>query len=190
MQWIFGAIEELVPVILFFVAQRYADFATGVAVMVVSTVLILFITRALGRSIPQFALWSTVGVLLFAAPTILTGEAWYFQFSDTLLDGFFALILLGSVAFGKPLLEPLFKSIFALPPEAWRILTIRWGILFLLLATLNEFIRLNYSEDVWSWYKLLSSIGILLFGCYQFTLSMRMRIEAESNWLGLRTSGK
>lgn len=187
MQWAFGAVEEMVPVILFFVAQSYADFTTGVVVMVLSTVLILFIARALGRSIPQFALWSTIGVVLFAVPTVLTGEAWYFQFSDTLLDGFFALLLLGSVGLGRPLLAPLFKSIFALPPEAWRILTIRWGVLFLVLAALNEFIRLHYSEDVWSWYKLLSTIGILLFGCYQFTLSKRMRIEEESNWLGLRT---
>lgn len=186
MQWVFGAIEELAPVVLFFVAQSIYDFNTGVAVMLLATALILLIARTLKRSVPKFALASTIGVFAFALPSLLTGNASYFQLSDTILDGFFALLLLGSVLTGQPLLKPLFERIFAITDEAWRILTIRWGLLFFALAIANEFVRLNYSTDVWSLFKLLSTIGLLLFGCYQFTLSARMRITSESNAWGLR----
>lgn len=172
--------------VLFFVAQSIYDFNTGVAVMLLATALILLIARTLKRSVPKFALASTIGVFAFALPSLLTGNASYFQLSDTILDGFFALLLLGSVLTGQPLLKPLFERIFAITDEAWRILTIRWGLLFFALAIANEFVRLNYSTDVWSLFKLLSTIGLLLFGCYQFTLSARMRITSESNAWGLR----
>ena len=186
MQWIFGAIEELVPVILFFVAQMQYGFTVGVAVMVISTIVILVFTKLLGRTVPKFAIMSTLGVLLFAVPTLVTGDASYFQVSDTILDGAFALMLLGSVVLKRPILKFFFARIFALTDEAWRILTIRWGVLFLVLAILNEFIRLSYSTEVWSLFKLAATVSIVLFGCFQFTLSRKMRIPGESNSLGLR----
>lgn len=188
MQWLFHAIEELTPVIVFFVLQSRYDFVAGVIAMTVATVLLLGYAFLTKRGVPKFAVISTVSVLLFVVPTILTGESWWFQISDTILDGLFALLLLGSLVIKRPLLKLLFDRIFAITDEAWWILTVRWGILFLVLAILNEYIRMTYTDDVWSWFKLGSTIFVLLFGCYQFTLSRRMRIEGESNSLGLRTN--
>ncbi|MBO6538356.1 MAG: septation protein IspZ [Rhizobiaceae bacterium] len=186
MHWLFSAVEELLPVIVFFVGQQIAGFQVGLIAMVLLTLALLGAAHAFGRAAPRFALASTVALLVFSIPSIATGDSSYFQVSDTVLDGFFALLLLGSVVFGVPVLKFLFGQIFAITDEAWRILSLRWGFLFLVLAVLNEFIRLEYSESVWATFKLVSTIFILLFGCYQFTLSARMRIPGESNWLGLR----
>ena len=186
MHWLFSAVEELLPVIVFFVGQQIAGFQVGLIAMVLLTLALLGAAYVFGRAAPRFALASTVALLVFSIPSIATGDSSYFQVSDTVLDGFFALLLLGSVLFGVPVLKFLFGQIFAITDEAWRILSLRWGVLFLVLAVLNEFIRLEYSESVWATFKLVSTIFILLFGCYQFTLSARMRIPGESNWLGLR----
>jgi intracellular septation protein len=186
MYWAFAAVEELIPVIVFFAVQLWYSFAVAVASMVVTTIGLVLFAWWWGKGVPRFAVVSTGFLLVFAVPTIVTEEPLYFMLSDTILDGFFALLLLGSWLLKRPLLKPFFERIFAITDEAWRILTLRWGLLFLVLAATNETIRQLYSTEVWSTYKLVSTIGILLFGCYQFRLSSRLRIKGEANRLGLR----
>jgi len=187
MQWVFGAIEELLPILVFFVVQAQVSFVSGVVAMTVVLVMLLCYARITNQRAPRFALVSTVGFLLFALPTIVTGQPRYFQLSDTILDGFFALLLLGCWFLRYPVLKVLFGSIFAITDRAWLTLSLRWGLLFLLLAVLNEYVRQTQTPETWAVFKLSASVGIVLFGTYQFTLSMRERLKGESNWLGLRT---
>ena len=186
MLWLFSAMEELAPVLAFFVVQHYYSFAAGLVVMTLLVVVLLALSYGLGRAVPRFAVISTLFFLLFSVPSIATGNSTFFQISDTILDGIFAILLLGSRVLGFPLLKFLFERVFAITDEAWQILSLRWGLLFVSLAVLNEIFRQGFSVDVWAQYKLVSTIGILVFGCYQFTLSARMRIRGESNRLGLR----
>lgn len=190
MQWVFGAIEETLPIIVFFVVQDQVSFVAGVAAMCLTLLLLLMYAYLTVQAIPRFALVSTIAFMVFALPTLLTGDAWYFQLSDTVLDGMFALLLLASWYAGYPVLKLLFGSIFAITDQAWQQLALRWGLLFLILAVLNESIRQTQSIEVWSLFKLIATIGILLFGCYQFTLSAKKRIPGESNRLGLRVVQK
>ncbi len=186
MYWILGALEELLPLIVFFVLERTLGFMEAMVGMVATLGLLLMLTLLMKRTVPRFALGSTVAVILFAGATLATGDAVYFQVSDTLVEGLFGLVLLTSWWRGYPLLKPLFGRVFAITDRAWLILTGRWGVLLVVVALGNEYFRLMYSTDVWVTYKLLSTIGILLFGCYQFTVSMRYRIPDESNHWGLR----
>ncbi len=187
MSWLFSAIEELLPVIGFFVAQRLYGFAPALVVMTLLVLGLLVLSFAMGRKVPRFAVASTVVTLIFAVPSAVTGNAAIFQVSDTIINGGFAVLLLGCQAFGFSVLKFFFERVFAITDEAWRILSLRWGFLFVVLAVLNEVIRRGYSEDVWVTFKLVSGVVVLLFGCYQFTLSARMRIPGQSNRLGLRT---
>jgi len=187
MTWLLAGIEELLPVVLFFVVQLYQPFATAVVVMVVSTVLLVALAWWWGSDVPRFAVFSTLFLLLFAVPSVVLDDPRYFMVSDTVLDGGFALMLLGSLLLRTTVLEYFFGRIFALPDSAWRTLTWRWGMLFLVTAALNEVVRLNFDTATWANFKLISTIAILLFGLWQFRLSARERIVAESNWLGLRT---
>lgn len=186
MNWLLSATEELLPVIVFFVIQAQVGFIAGISAMTVTVALLLVLAFSLKRSVPKFAIFSTGAVLVFAIPSIVTGEGALFQLADTVVDGLFALVLLGSWFFKFPLLKVFFDGVFAVTDNAWQALSFRWGLLFLALAILNEVIRQTYTTDVWSLYKLVSTIGILLFGCYQFTLSARERIVGESNRIGLR----
>jgi intracellular septation protein len=186
MKWLLGGIEELLPVFAFFITQSLYGFTAGAVAMVISMIALIILARLSGKKVPPFASLSTVLVVLFVVPTVITGDSKWFQVSDTVLDGGFAVLLLISWWLKYPVLKNFFDRIFAITDKAWHILSLRWGILFLLLALSNEYIRTVYSADVWAWYKLLSTISILLFGCYQFVLSSKMRIEGESNRLGLR----
>ncbi len=186
MSWFLSALTELLPVAAFFAVQQLYGFVPGLVVMTVLVLALVALSWLRGGRPPRFALASTIALLVFSVPSIVTGDGTYFQISDTILDGFFAVLMLASWYFRLLVLKYLFGGIFAITDKAWRKLELRWGLLFAVLAVLNEIIRLGYSEDVWSAYKLISTIFILLFGCYQFTLSARMRIPEESNRLGLR----
>lgn len=186
--WIVGAIEELLPIVLYVLVQAQVGVTEAIVVMCVATIVLVGWAVWQGVTAPKFAIVSTIALLLFAIPSIVTNDPAYFQLSDTVIDGIFAAGLLLSLLWKRSLLEYFFSSIFALPRSAWRTLTVRWGMLFAVMAGANEIIRLTQSIDIWSLYKLLSTIGILLFGLWQFRLSMRERIVSESNWLGLRTT--
>lgn len=186
MLWLWNAIQELLPVLTFFVVQYQFGFDAGLIAMSVLVIGLLALAFLTDRSVPRFAVASTAVLLLFSIPSIVTGNATYFQISDTIIDGVFAAILLGCWAVRFPLLKLLFDRVFAITDEAWLILALRWGVVLAVAAVLNELFRLGYSKDVWAWYKLISTIVIMLFGLYQFTLSARMRIPEESNRFGLR----
>ena len=154
--------------------------------MVAAMVFILILTSLLGNGLPWFAILSTAGVFAFAVLSYLLGDYSYFAISDTILDGGLGLLILWSLRWDETLLSKLFSRTFAITDKAWRILTLRWGVLLIILATLNELVRLNFPNETWVSFKITATIFILLFGCYQFTLSAKERIEGESNWLGLR----
>ena len=186
MIWLKNLLLELGPLLLFFVVDEYYGFFPAVAALIVSTLLTLLYTWYGERRLPYFALFTAVTVGLFGGVSILLKDADWFIISDTFLDIGFALALYISLWFKKPLLQVLFESSFAITDQAWRILTVRWTILFLLLAVVSEAIRQLYSVDTWVQFKALSVFIILGFGCYQFTLSRKMRLPEVSNSWGLR----
>ncbi len=186
MIWLKNLVLELGPLVLFFVADAYIGFFPAVAVLIVSTLLTLLYTWYGEGRLPYFALFTAVTVGVFGGLSIAFGDADWFIISDTFLDIGFALALYASLWFKKPLLQILFESSFAITDRAWRILTIRWTILFLGLAIASEAIRQLYSVDTWVQFKALSVFVILAFGCYQFTLSRKERLPEVSNDWGLR----
>ena len=188
MLWIRSAAEELTPIIVFGFANYFYSFEVAVLMMVGALVALTILTSGSGRGLPWFAVISTAALSLFVGASVLLNDFSIFTASDTILDGMLGIILLWSLRWKQPLIKTLFERTFAITDEAWRILTWRWGILFLVLALLNEVVRINVSIDVWAYFKISATVFILLFGCYPFTLSARIRHPEESNWLGLRSS--
>jgi intracellular septation protein len=186
MLWVRNLLIEFGPILVFFVASEFVQFYQAVAVMLLATLAGVLVSLRKGDRLPLFAIFGTIALFIFGLATVITEDSNYYILSDTILDGLFALFLLGSLLFKKTLLQVLFENTFAITDKAWRILTVRWAFLFITLATINEFIRVNYPEDVWVNYKLSTVFIILFFGLYQFTLSKKERLPGVSNKLGLR----
>ncbi len=186
MMWVRALLIEIGPILLFAVTDYFYSFTTATAVMIASTFLGVIYTILKGDRLPRFAILSTTTFSIFGLATIIFNDPTYLILSDTILDGLFAILLLGSLLLRKTLLQILFENIFAITDRGWRILSLRWGLLFLFLATVNEIIRLNFSEQVWVYYKLSTIVIILGFGLYQFTLSRKERLPESSNTWGMR----
>jgi len=132
-----GALVFAVAIIL---AVIYSKIKTGkVSLMLKVTAVIVLGTAAI-----------TLG---FKSPTV-------FKMKPTAINLLFGITILGSLAMGKNVFQILFKGAYQLPDKAWRTLAFRWGVFFIFLAGLNEYIWRNYSTDFWTNFKLAGVLPI------------------------------
>ena len=69
-----------------------------------------------------------------------------------------------------------------LPQEAWRTLTLRWGVFFLAVAGLNELIWRNVSTDMWINFKVFGLLGLtLVFALANAPFMAKHMIEEEAS---------
>lgn len=186
MRWVKALIEEFAPIAALGICNSLYGFQMAVLAMLLTMFIVLCIVMIVEKRAPWFAVMSSVSVGLFASASYIAGDFDLFALSDTLIDGVLGVSLLFSLTWQKPLLQRFFGETFAISDEAWRILSIRWGIFLVALALANELVRQSYSNDTWTTFKLYATAGIVVFGCLQLRLSHRHRIEGEANTLGLR----
>lgn len=177
---------ELGPLVVFFAVYYWSGFMYAVVAIMCATLVSTASAYLLQKRISWFPVCGALSLLFFGTATLFLDNPEIFIVQDTLQFGSLAVVLVISLAMKKTFLELLFGSVFAITARGWRILTVRWAVLFVGLGIANEIVRFVTTEDVWVLYKGLSSVGILLFGCWQFRLSARERLLGESNALGLR----
>jgi intracellular septation protein len=154
--------------------------ATG-AFMVV-TVLSLLAGWFLDRRLPVMPLVSGFFVFVFGGLTLVLADETFIKLKPTLVNGLFAVILLGGLVFKRALLKPLFGSAFQLGDDGWRTLTLRWGVFFILLAILNEVVWRNFSTEFWISFKLFGVLPLtVVFAGSQTPLILRHQTETAND---------
>jgi len=135
-------IGALVFAVAIIIAVIHSKMKTGqVSIMLKVTAVIVLGTAAI-----------TIG---FKNPTV-------FKMKPTAINLLFGGTILGSLAMGKNVFKLMFAEVYKLPEKAWRTLAFRWGIFFLFLALLNEYIWRNYSVKFWTDFKLIGMLPITL----------------------------
>ncbi len=182
---------EFGPIVVFFLALHFIGdtdhgFIISTGLFTVLTAVALLSSYVYEKRIALFPLIAGISVIFFGVLTLVFKNPVFFILKDTLYNGFFAVFLLGGALFKKGLLKPLFVALFDITEKGWFVLSVRWGVFFLVLALSNEFFWHVYGRDTWVEYKFWSTIATLFFGLYQITLSRRYRNETASPW-GMRT---
>jgi len=183
---------DLGPLVLFFVANSRpalflplvspilpSDIATGeragifvaTAVFMVAIVAALVVSYVMTRHLPVMPLVTAIIVLVFGSLTLVLHDEHFIKLKPTIIYLLFGGVLLGGLAFGKPLLSMVFDSVFHLTDEGWRKLTVRWALFFFALAVLNEIVWRTQSTDVWVSFKVFGVVPLtFLFGALQYPL--------------------
>jgi intracellular septation protein len=183
---------DLGPLVLFFLANSRpalflplvspilpADIASGeragifvaTAVFMAAIVIALAISYALTRHLPAMPLVTAVIVLVFGSLTLVLHDEHFIKLKPTIIYVLFGAVLLGGLAFGKPLLGMVFDAVFHLTDEGWRKLTLRWALFFFALAILNEIVWRTQTTDVWVSFKVFGVVPLtFLFGALQYPL--------------------
>lgn len=157
---------EVAPVVVFFLVNFRWGLMTGTAVFMVATIISLIASRVLLKHIPLMPLVTGVFVIGFGALTLALDDETFIKVKPTIVNGLFAAILLVGLAFKQSFLKLLLGPVFRLSEEGWRLLTLRWGLFFIVLAVLNEIVWRNASNGFW--------ISLKIWGVMPLTFAFAM----------------
>ncbi len=133
--------------------------------------------------------------LVFGLLTLFTGDGLWVKLKVTILNSCLAVALLGGRALGKQPLKALLGTVIPINDRAWRILTLRYGIFFLCVATVNEMVRSEAlvgwaaarlgrgdvdPADVWVSFRGVLWMASSAFGLSQIPLIMRNLVSTET----------
>ena len=171
---------EFGPLVVFFVvnsqAGRFLDepknaIFWGTGTFMAATIVALIASRLLLGRVPVMPLISGVFVVVFGGLTLLLHDELFIKMKPTIVNLIFAVVLVGGLAFGKPLLKYLFGDVFRLTEAGWKVLTLRWAAFFVVLAGLNEVIWRGFSTDFWIAFKIFGIMPLtVVFAVLQIGL--------------------
>jgi intracellular septation protein len=170
---------DFAPLGLFFIANGRVGIYAATLVFMAAILVSLALSYALTRKLPLMALISAAVVLIFGSLTWILHDDVFIKMKPTIVNTLFGVVLLGGLAFGKPLLPLVLDQVLSLTQAGWRKLTLRWAIFFFVLAVLNEIVWRNFSTDTWVDFKVFGTMPLtLLFALSQTPLILRHGEEA------------
>jgi len=152
---------EMGPLVIFFGTYFSLGiyWATGIF-MVVSLASVITCWVKI-RRIPANLMLTTVIIVLFGGLTFYFQDDRFIKMKPTIIYSLFAIMLLGGVAIKRPLLKLVLGN--AMPPmleKGWMVMSLRWGLFFIAMAVLNEYVWRTFSTDFWVSFKLMGFIPI------------------------------
>ena len=167
---------ELGPLVVFFFANGRFGLLVATATFRVATLIALVVSWVLTRRLAIMPLVTGIVVVVFGGLTLALQDETFIKMKPTIVNSLFGAILLGGLAFGRPLLGYVFDAVFRLDAAGWRKLTFRWGLFFFALALVNEIVWRNFSTDFWVSFKLFGMVPLTL----AFTLAQMPLIARHS----------
>ncbi len=152
-RWLKPAIDYG-PLAVFFLSYVSFGLMAATAVIIVASLLALALAWWIERRLPLIPLVTAAVVAVFGGLTLWLADETFIKMKPTIVQALFAVILLGGLAFGRPLLRPLLGAV--MPPmsdAAWRSFTLRYALFFAAMAALNELVWRTQSTDFWVGFK-------------------------------------
>ena len=160
---------------------KEAGLFTATGVLMATVILALIVSFAKTRRLPLMPLVTAVLVIVFGGLTLYFQNPAFIKMKPTILYALFGGGLIGGLAFNRPLLPVMLDNAMKLTEEGWRILTLRWGFMFLLLAVLNEIVWRNFSEHTWVLFKFPGTVVLIfLFTFSQVPLILKHELKGEA----------
>ena len=153
---------DFFPIILFFVAFKFAGIyvATGVAI-VATIVQIAWLRHSTGKIEPMQ--WASLAIILvFGGATIALQNETFIKWKPTVLYWLMGgTLAAGQLFFRKNLLKSLMGSQLELPDAAWRVTNWSWIAFFALMGIINLWVAYTFDTDTWVNFKLFGGLGLM-----------------------------
>jgi intracellular septation protein len=153
---------DFAPLVAFFVTYKIGGVYWATGIIIALTVLSLIIGYALTGKLAKFPLFSGILITIMGGLTLYLQNDMFVKMKPTVANLLFAAILGGGLLMNRTFLKDLLGSALEMPQTAWRNLTWRWVVFFLVLAGLNEYVWRTMSEDAWVNFKVFGLMGLTM----------------------------
>ena len=153
---------DFFPIILFFVAFKFAGIYVATGVAIVATIAqIGWLRHKTGKIEPMQ--WVSLGVIvLFGGATIVAQNETFIKWKPTVLYWLMAgSLLAGQLFFRKNLLKSLMGTQLELPEAAWKVTNWSWIGFFSVMGVVNLWVAYHYDTDTWVNFKLFGGLGLM-----------------------------
>ena len=117
--------------------------------LVAGSVLGLVLGLIFEHRIAPIPLIAAVAGLVFGGLTIYFHDPRFLKIKPTIMNLVYGALLLGGLFMKKTPLKLLLGETFPMTDAGWRALTLRYGLFFLALAALNEFVWRTQPDATW-----------------------------------------
>jgi intracellular septation protein len=154
---------DLFPVILFFIAYKFAGIFVATSVAIAGTFAQIGWVWFRHRRV-DVMLWVSLAIVtVFGGATLLLQDETFIKWKPTALYWLFAVTLAGASLFMKKnLMKSLLSEQMQLPDEAWQKMNVSWIGFFTFMGIANLVVAYNFSTDAWVNFKLFGGIGLML----------------------------
>lgn len=172
---------DLFPIILFFVAYKFAGIFAATAVAIAATVAQISWVWFKHRKVDTMLWVSFVIVTVFGGATLFFQNPTFIKWKPTMLYWFFAgSLIFAPLVLKKNLIRNLLEAQMKLPEALWGKVNLAWAGFFAAMGVINLLVAYNFSEDTWVNFKLFGGMGLMLvFVLAQGMLLSRYIIEEE-----------
>jgi len=153
---------EYLPLIIFFIVNKFADFYWATGSLIVTTAMQLSYYRFKKEKIPTRHWVIFTLVLVFGGLTIYLHDDAFIKWKVTIINAFFALALVVSNhVFNKNIIKQFLEESLSLPEQVWSKLNFAWALFFAGIAILNWYVAFNFDLDTWVNFKVFGLTGLM-----------------------------
>jgi len=153
---------DFFPVILFFIAFKFADIYVATGVAIAATFVQVGWLKLRGKRVEPM-LWASLAIIaVFGGATLVLQDETFIKWKPTVLYWLFGAVLAGAAAFRRNLIRAMLSEQIRLPEPVWARLNWSWIAFFAFMGALNLYVAYNYSTDHWVNFKLFGGMGLML----------------------------
>jgi intracellular septation protein len=169
---------EIGPLVVFFIANARADIFVATGAFMAAILVSLTASLILERRLPVMPLVTAGVVFVFGGLTLILQDELFIKLKPTIVNSLFAIAIFVGLRMGRNFVQVIMGAAVKLTDQGWRILAVRWGVFFIVLAILNEIVWRSVSTDAWVSFKVFGLLPItLVFSLAQVPVLMRYAIE-------------
>lgn len=154
---------DLFPLVLFFVAFKFADIYVATSVAIAASVLQIVWLLARRKKIEPMNWINLAIIVLFGGATLFLHDEAFIKWKPTVLYWMFAAVLgAGQWIFKRNFLQTILGGQLQLPEPLWRRLNLAWVLFFAFIGALNLYVAFHWSTETWVSFKVFGIFGLLV----------------------------